>query len=633
MLRGFRNEYKIGGKWLLPLVATTLLASSGCGGGASDGADERSDVNGLSGSELKAALTPQKKSSGMVGDRMSGVVYKRANATPQDPSPFRFTDIRPGSGVDFKHVSGMDRDKHFPTANGSGVAIFDYDGDGLMDLYFASFNPMPPDKPRPGQNRLYRNQGDGKFEDVTDKAGVGYQGLCHGAIAADLDNDGDQDLVLCNYGPNVLYVNNGDGTFTDKSAPSGIGRPGWSSGGAVLDYDNDGDLDLYLSNYGDWNYPADDKFCGDPASNLRLYCSPREIRLTQHFLYRNNGDLTFTEVAKEAGVWREPSQQGHGFGVVTADLDDDGDVDIYVANDMNPNFLFLNNGDGTFEDTTELSGAAYDDKGNAQSGMATDAEDVDGDGRPELIVTNFANEYTTLYQNLGNGIFYDQTPAFGLAAETMPWVSWGCGFVDIDNDGWPDIFVANGHVDDNREGQEFGEPPLLFRNVPLDGTPDASRRFKIATRDVGDYFASIHVTRGCAFGDLDNDGDLDIVTNNFDSHPGILRNDTPTASQPNHSLRLKLVGHKSNRDAYGARVEVVVGDLTIHRQRKGGSSLESSHDPRLLIGIGPNPSADKVTIKWPSGMVTTLENVEVDQLHEVQEPAQDMAAAAKPAGS
>ncbi len=554
----------------------------------------------------------------MIGDRMANAVYVPVTpAVPQEPSPFRFTDIVPGSGIDFKQVSGITEEKHFPTANGSGAAVLDYDGDGLYDLYFATTTFIPVGTKLTGTNKLYRNLGNGKFEDVTARAGVGFQGFCHGALAGDVDNDGDPDLVLCNYGQNVLYRNNGDGTFTDVTRGSGLDRPGWSSGGAFIDGDNDGDLDLYIANYGEWDYPQDNKFCGDPERNLRLYCSPREIRTTPHFYYRNNGNGTFTECAEEVGLSRGPAERGHGFGVVTCDLDDDGDIDIYVANDMNPNFLFLNNGDGTFHDATEESGAAYDDKGNAQSGMGIDAEDVDGDGRPELFVTNFTNEYNTLYQNLGNGTFYDQTPVFGLAADSMPYVSWGCAFVDFDHDGWVDLFVANGHVDNNRQETGYAEPPLLHRNVALGAGNDASRRFKLSTRDVGPYFDTKHVSRGMAFGDLDNDGDTDIVVNHQDGPPAVLRNDTPT---DHHWIQLKLVGTRSNRDAIGARVEVVAGDLKIMRHRKGGASMMSAHDLRLIIGIADAKQADRVTIRWPSGTVTTLENVEAGRLHEITEP-------------
>lgn len=595
----------------------------GCGPAEGPSPPARGAFTPIESHGLDRPATPKALRRGMIGDRLSGMRPQTANPTiPQEPSPFRFTDVRAGSGVDFVHVSGMTPEKHFPTANGSGLAVFDFDGDGLMDLYFASFNLIPPGSPMPGRNRLYRNLGGLKFADVTDAAGVGFVGRCHGALAADIDSDGDQDLFLCNYGPNVLYQNQGDGTFKDISKSAGIDRPAWSSGGACFDADDDGDLDLYVSTYGTWEYPRDDEFCGDVDRKLRLYCSPRKVLTAPHLFYRNNGDGTFTEAAEAMGFARPEGKRGHGFGVVAADLNADGKIDVYVANDMNPNFLFLNQGNGTFHDATEESNAAYDDKGNAQSGMGVDAEDVDGDGLPELFVTNFSNEYNTLYQNLGKGMFYDQTPIYGLAADSMPWVGWGCGLVDFDNDGWPDSFVTNGHVDDNREGVPYKEPPLLHRNVGLGSDPSSSRRFKLATRDAGDYFASAHVGRGAAFGDLDNDGDIDIVVNHKDAPPAILRNDTPTAHGAHHAIQLKLTGTRGNRDAVGARVEVVADDRTIVRQRKGGSSMESSHDPRLLIGIGAAESA-KVTIRWPRGAVTTREQVAPGKLIEIVEPESD----------
>jgi hypothetical protein len=601
---------------LRPFVPTLLLAAALAGCGGPDDAVPVSTPRRVKADPVAETAPAKKKARAMIGDRMSGAVYMPVNPTiPQEPSPFRFAEITRESGVDFVNVSGMNAEKHFPTANGSGAAVFDYDNDGRMDLYFATFQYFAPDSPQQGPNRLYRNLGDGKFEDVTEKAGVGYRGFCHGVMAADLDSDGDQDLVLCNHGTNVLYRNNGDGTFTDITQAAGLNRFGWSSSAAAIDHDRDGDLDLYISNYGQWEYPKDaEKFCGEPDSGVRLYCSPREVPTVQHFFYRNDGDLTFTDATEEAGLARGPSERGHGFGIVAADVNADGLTDLYVANDMNPNFLFLNKGDGTFHDATEESGAAYDDKGNAQSGMGIDAEDVDGDGLPELFVTNFQNEYNTLYQNLGQGRFFDQTPPYGLAADSMPWVGWGCGLIDFDNDGWPDSFVANGHVDDNREGTEYAEPPLLHRNTELAG---GSRRFKLATRDVGPYFASKHVARGVAFGDIDDDGDIDIVINHKDGPPAILRNDTP---EPGHWIRLKLVGTKSNRDAVGTRIEVVAGGRTIARQRKSGTSMLSSHDPRVLIGIGAAEEAEKVTIRWPSGAETVLEHVPAGTTREVVEP-------------
>jgi hypothetical protein len=514
----------------------------------------------------------------------------------------------------------MDGSRHFPTANGSGVAIFDYDGDGRMDLYFANGCKVPLAPGDRGPNRLYRNLGGGRFEDATGPSGLGFSGYCHGVIVGDVDNDGDSDVFLGNYGPNALFLNEGDGTFRDVSAAAGVAQAeNWSSSAAFLDHDGDGDLDLYVSRYGAWHWDHDVRFCGDPDKKIRRYCSPKELRYAKHSLYRNDGLVDglprFTDVTDEAGVGR---MDGHGFGVVTADLDGDGKVDIYVANDQDPNFLFLNNGDGTFRDETEASGAALDAHGRTQAGMGVDAEDVDGDGRPDLFVTNFQDEYNTLYRNLGRGLFLDVTDLFGLSVDSLPWIGWGCGLVDLDNDGWPDLFVANGHIDDN--GERFGrpapyaEPPLLHRN--LEG-----RRFALANQGAGPYFATDHVGHGAAFGDLDDDGDLDIVVSHKDSPPAILRNDTEAG---NRAIRLRLRGTRSNRDALGARVEVAVGDRVIHRQRKGGTSLMSSHDPRLLIGLGPAESADRVTVRWPSGAVSERLGLRAGETHEFVEPAQDV---------
>jgi hypothetical protein len=584
------------------------------------------------------------------GDRLTVVSAPVVLTKQTEPSPFRFAEISKEAGIDFVHFSGMTEEKYFPTANGSGLAIFDYDNDGLMDLYFATCTLLPLGTAEKGPNRLYKNLGEGKFKDVTEAAGVGFKGFCHGFIVGDIDNDGDQDVFLCNYGPNVLYLNNGDGTFKDISKSAGIDRPNWSSGGAMLDYDNDGDLDIYVANYGRWVYPEDHHPVGDLEKKIYLYSSPRTIKTVKHLFYRNNGDNTFTDVydqvitvekevvtgqkevtddktgqKKKVDVVEKkhvprPRDDGHGFGVVAADMNNDGLIDLYVANDMNPNFLFLNRGDGTFDDVSEASGAAYDINGMAQSGMGVDCEDVDGDGLPELYVTNFANEYDTLYMNFGKGVFYDNTAFFGLASDTMPFVKWGTAFVDLDNDGWPDNFVTNGHVDDNRrklnQPVDYEQIPLLFRNME-------GKRFRLSTREVGPYFDSVHVGRGAAFGDLDNDGDIDIVVNEKDHRAAVLRNDTPTK---NHWIRLVLQGTRSNRDAVGARVEIPTGkttekgEYTIVRQRKGGVSMECANDPRLLIGVGDLKELKKVTIRWPSGIVSKLENVKVDQDYKIVEP-------------
>jgi enediyne biosynthesis protein E4 len=587
---------------------------------------------GLSGLPASNQSGQSKVVSNIPGDRVT-VIAPVVMSKQTQSSPFRFAEIAKEAGIDFVHFSGMNDEKHFPTANGSGVAVFDYDNDGLLDIYFATATLLPLGTAEKGPNRLYKNLGKDKFKDVTEASGLGYRGFCHGIIAGDIDNDGDQDVFLCNYGSNVLYLNNGNGTFKDISQKAGIDTPNWSSGGAMLDYDNDGFLDIYVTNYGRWIYPQDHhRVVGDAKRNIALYSSPRSIKTVPHLFYHNNGNLTFTNVldkvitteqdvedpvtkAKTKVRVPKPRDDGHGFGVVTADVNNDGLIDIFVANDMNPNFLFLNRGDGTFDDVYEICGAAYNINGAAQSGMGVDAEDFDGDGLPELFVTNFANEYSTLYQNYGKGLFYDNTAFFGLASDSMPWVKWGCSLSDFDNDGWPDCFMVNGHVDNNRreldQPVDYEEIPLLFRN-------DKGKRYRLATKDAGPYFDTKHVGRGAAFGDIDNDGDIDIVVNHKDGAPALLRNDTKSN---NHWIRLVLQGTKSNRDAIGAKVEVTAGERTIYRQRKGGYSMQGTNDPRVLVGIGPVTEVKKVVIRWPSKIVSTLENLKVDQEYKVVEPS------------
>ncbi len=531
-----------------------------------------------------------------------------------EPSPFHFAEIAVESGIDFVHVSGMTEEKHYPSANGSGVALFDFDNDGRLDIYFCSATYLPLGTSTDGKNRLYRNLGENRFQDVTDASGLGFHGFCHGVVVGDVDNDGDQDVFLCNYGPNVLYRNEGNGTFVDVSRPAGVDRASWSSGGAFLDYDDDGDLDLYVANYGEWKYPEDSLHCGDANRGARIYCSPSKIRPVRHFLYRNNGDGTFTDVYEKAIGDGHARADGRGFGVVTADINGDGKIDIFVANDMSPNFVFLNRGDGTFEDGTETSGAGFDKRGNMQSAMGADAEDIDGDGRPELIISNFEGQYNTFYQNLGEGRFTDVTQEFGLGKDTIPWVGWGIALADFDNDGWPDNFVANGHVDDNlrllSRNVDEEEPALLFANV-------AGKRFRLATYKAGPYFETRHFGRGAAFGDIDNDGDVDIVVNHRGTRPAVLRNDTPN---DNAWLRLEFEGTLSNRDGVGTRVELIVGDRTIHRQRKGNYSIESANDPRLLIGLGPAREVTRLVARWPSGAELTLEHLQVNRTYHLTEP-------------
>ena len=574
---------------------------------------------------------PSKTVSSIADDRMSVIPAAAVLSKQLTSSPFRFAEIAKEAGIDFVHFSGMTAEKHYPTANGSGVAVFDYNNDGLLDIYFATATLLPLGTALEGPNRLYKNQGGNHFEDVTLASGLGYRGFCHGIIAGDIDNDGDQDVFLCNYGSNALYLNNGDGTFRDISKQAGVDAPNWSSGGAMLDYDNDGFLDIYVANYGRWIYPDDHHHFGDNEKKIWLYPSPRTVTTVRHLFYHNNGNKTFTDVFdKVITTEREvvdpatqskkmvrtpgPRADGHGFGVVTADLNGDGLIDIFVANDMNPNFLFLNHGDGTFDDVSEMSGAAFNKDGAAQSGMGVDAEDVDGDGLPELFVTTYVNEYSTLFQNLGNGCFLDITQNFGLASDSAPWVKWGCALADFDNDGWPDCFFVNGQIDNNRrllaQPVDYEEIPLLFRN-------DHGKRFRLATRDAGPYFDTGHVGRGAAFGDVDNDGDVDIVVNHKDAAPALLRNDTRSG---HHWIRFALQGTKSNRDAIGARLEITTGERTIYRQRKGGYSMQATNDSRVTVGLGDAAEVKKVVVRWPSGVVQVLENLKIGQEHKVIEP-------------
>jgi enediyne biosynthesis protein E4 len=529
-----------------------------------------------------------------------------------EPGPFRFVDILPESGVDFVHVSGTTPDKLFPTANGSGLAVFDYDGDGKLDLYFGTGNLLPlPARPA-ASNRLYKNLGGGKFRDETEHSGLGFRGYCHGITVGDIDNDGDPDVFLSNYGGDALYLNNGNGSFSEIGRAAGICQAGtWSSSAAFLDHDGDGDLDLYVSRYGDWQYPRDDQFCGDTKRKIRRYCPPAALKPVKHVLFRNNGGRTFTDVTDQAGLGRA---DGHGFAAVAADLNGDGKTDLYVANDRDPHFLFLNNGDGTFRDVSEESGAAYDVAGRTQAGMGVDAEDVDGDGQPDLFVTNFANEYNTLYRNLGRDTFLDVTANFGLAVDSLPWIGWGCILADLDNDGWPDCIVANADIDDNAESHgkpvSDRQPPLLHRNL-------AGRRFQLVNRGAGGYFETRHLGHGMAVGDLDDDGDLDVVISHKDGPPAILRNDTPSR---NHWIRLALLGTRSARDGVGAKVLVQAGGRVIHRLKKSGHSLMSSHDPRILVGLGTAEAVERVLVRWPSGAVSTAERPALERTLQVVEP-------------
>ncbi len=522
----------------------------------------------------------------------------------------RFRDASESAGITFVHCSGNSPAKHFPTANGSGVAMFDYDGDGTLDLYFATTRNLPLDAPNAsGGNQLYRGRGDGTFEDVTERAGVGDRGFTHGVAVGDVDNNGHPDLYLAGLGGNRLYLNNGDGTFRRAGVGMGAECGTWSSGAAFLDYDADGDLDLYVSCYGKWTLDGERPFCGDPEKLVRTYCSPQTIIPERHFLFRNRGDGTFEDVTAAAGILRA---DGRGLGVLACDVDRDGRIDLYVANDLSPHFLFLNRGDGTFEDVSEASGASASESGRLQAGMGVDAEDVDGDGQPELLATHFREDYNTLYRNIDGRNFQDISAWAGIVKDCLPNVGWGCSLGDFDNDGWPDMMVVNGHVDDNlvQIGRDIpqAEPSRVWRNR-------GKGRFRLVL-DAGPFFAADHVARGAAFGDLDNDGDLDAVVVRLDGPPAILLNE----SAPRPWIRLELLTGRSRRPAIGAMVAVHAGDRVLHRQVKGGGSYLSVNDSRLLVGLGAAERVDRVEIRWPGGGHTTLDAPEIRRTHQILEP-------------
>ncbi len=533
-------------------------------------------------------------------------------ALQQAPPSVKFIDIAQSAGIDFRHDNAASSEKYLIETMGSGCGWIDYDQDGLLDLYLANGAATRLYKPaHPLRGALYRNNGDGTFTDVTVKAGVGAEGLFGmGVAVGDYDNDGYPDLLVLGYGRCILYHNNGNGTFTDVTAHAGVENLGrWASSAAWFDYDNDGRLDLVIANYIDWS-PDRNFWCGDHGPGMRSYCHPDDYNGEAPTLYHNNGDGTFTDVSKQSGVGLKP---GNGLGVVTFDYDNDGWQDIFIANDSMANFLFHNNRDGTFREVGYSAGVAVSADGLPEAGMGTDAADATGKGRMDLIVTHLDSQLARLYENMGDGTFDDATLRSGLGYATFHMSGFGARFMDYDNDGAPDIFMANGHVLDNIQrynaSVRYAEPKLMFRNLGH-GT------FQNVSETLGRDFQLPRVSRGAAIGDFDNDGDLDILVNNNGEHPQLLRNDGGNA---NHWLEMFLIGTRSNRDGVGARVKVSAGDLVCLDQRKGGMSYQSAQDPRLHFGLGKHSIVDAVEILWPSGAVTKLAKIQADRIIAVEE--------------
>ena len=525
-------------------------------------------------------------------------------------SPLHFADVTNSAGIGFTHANGATGEFHLPETLGAGGAFLDYDNDGNLDLFLV--NSAAP-------SALFRNNGDGTFTDVTASAKVNNQGSYgHGVACGDVDNDGYVDIYVTNFRANRLYHNNGDGTFTDITAQAGVGDTRWSSSATFFDYDSDGYLDLYVVNYVNYRLDGSAPIClENPAfhatEKVRGYCHPKHFEGAPDRLYRNNGDGTFTDTTDVANI-RDPGGMflGKGLGVVAADFDADGNPDLYVANDDTPNYLFYNKGDGTFAEIAILTGCAYSADGVAQAGMGVDARDYNGDGFLDLFVTNFSYETNTLYRNNGDGTFTDVSYKARLGEESYLFLGFGTGFFDPDNNGTLDIFVANGHifptVEQTTDVLSYKQPNQLYWNQD-DGT-FVEMQFE----------GQDSVSRGTLFGDYDSDGDTDLLVTQLNGKVALLRNENRTA---NNYLRLKLIGTRSNRDGIGARVTLTLGTESQTREVRRGYSYLSSNDPRLLFGLGERPLVDKLQIRWQSGVVQTLGNLAVNQEFVVTEPLSD----------
>jgi hypothetical protein len=557
--------------------------------------------------------TPMKPSGMSTGGAHSPV--KDAKSRPitaggfVDGAPVIFVDITKQSGLDkFRHRSGSPEKTTILDAPGSGVALLDYDNDGWLDIYLLNGSTAAAIKGKeaPPRAMLFHNNRDGTFTDVTDKAGVANERWGFGVAVADYDNDGWPDIYVANYGKNRLYHNNHDGTFTDVAEKAGVALGRWSTGPAWGDYDHDGLLDLFVPGYAkhDLDRPVLAGKNGVPEGacqyrGVNVFCGPVGLLGESDHLFHNNGDGTFTDVSVKAGVADHEGR--YGFASVFVDLDDDGWLDLVVANDSTPNYLYRNRHDGTFEDASYFSGFAVNGEGRAQASMGIAVGDYNRDGKLDLFVTTFSDDYKTLYRNDGGANFTDVSFRAGLGNPTIPFLAWGCGFLDFDNDSLLDIFIANGHVypvaDRAEWGTTWAERPQLFRNL------DRSK-FQEVPPATGSGLAVVVSSRGAAFGDLFNDGHIDVVLNNIDAPPTLLRN---VVKNENHWLTLKLVGGpKSPRDAIGAKVFLTAGGIRQRADVFSGGSYASSSDPRVHFGLGSSPKIDKLEIHWPSGAVEEI---------------------------
>ena len=523
---------------------------------------------------------------------------------------FPFSEIPASkSGITWTHTSGKSPQKYLPESAGPGCAFLDYDNDGWMDIYLVNSGPCDfYTPPRPLRNALYRNNRDGTFTDVTEKAGVVGGGYGMGVAVGDYNGDGYPDLYVTQYGRSILYRNNGDGTFTDVTEKARVAAPGWAASAVWFDYDNDGRLDLFVCRFCDFDKSKHHN-CLTPnipgIVGMAEYCYPKVFAPMPSWLFHNNGDGTFTDVSQESGIAANP---GKAWGVVATDINNDGRMDLFVSNDAVANFLYANRDGRHFEEVGFTAGVAYGQHGKVRSGMGVDSADFNQDGWMDLTVTNLDHETYSLYQNKHDETFEDKAVAMGLAKASLLMSGWAMKFFDYDNDGNLDLFIVNGHPDDLIDkivpSVSYREPLLLFQN--------SGREFKNVSQESGPIFSRPMSGRGMALGDFNNDGAIDVLLSNNDEAPVLLQNE---AGRQNHWIGLRLIGRKANIDAVGARITYQAGDLKRSHLKVAGGSFLSAHDPRMVLGLGPRTKIDWLEIRWPqpSGLVERFSDLEIDR--------------------
>jgi hypothetical protein len=532
-------------------------------------------------------------------------------ATPE-ASTIQFRDVTQSAGIRFLHNNGSFGKKFLPETMGPGVAFIDYDNDGWPDIFLVNGMDWPGHVRKHSTPKLYHNNHDGTFTDVTHKAGLDVEMFGMGVAVADYDNDGYDDLFVTAYGQSHLFHNNGNGTFTDVTQEAGLlGPKEFSTSAAWVDYDKDGHLDLVVGNYVQWA-PETDLYCTLDGKS-KSYCTPESYKGTSVRLWRNRGNGTFEDVTQKAGLGEPTSKT---LGVAVLDFDNDGWPDLLFSNDTQPNKLYRNNGNGTFTEKAVVAGVAFSEDGVARAGMGVDAADYDHSGFPSLLITNFSNQMLSLYHNEGRGLFVDEAPRSEIGRASLLTLGFGCFFFDYDLDGWPDVLVANGHIDADiqrvQANVKYAMPPHLFRNV-------GKGKFEEVTDSLGQVFSTPRVGRGAAYADINNDGRLDLLLSTNGGPAYLFLNEAQGAAASNRSLRIKLIGTKSNRDGIGATVRLTAGGETQTQMLRSGSSYLSASELVLTFGLAHNEKADAIEIRWPSGQIDRVSNVAASQTVTVTE--------------